>query len=144
MTRRRAALLGGSLAVLVAGIYLLLRRRRTAAALPGPAPLPSPQPIAPARPAAPVVPVTAVTEPKPAADTVTMETPPPAAAAPKSPPRSWGGRAVPARTPPAPAVDAAPADEAVEQPLPAWVRVGIVAAALVAFFAVSLIATKQV
>lgn len=31
-----------------------------------------------------------------------------------------------------------------EQPLPTWVRLGIVAAALLAFFAVSLIATKQV
>lgn len=31
-----------------------------------------------------------------------------------------------------------------EPPLPTWARVGIVAAALLAFFAVSLIATKQV
>jgi hypothetical protein len=137
MTRRKAALLGGSLAVLVAGIYLLLRRRRTA-------PLPSPQPVAPMRPAAPVAPATEPAEPEHAADSVTIETPPPVAAATKSPARSWGGRAVPARTPPAPAADAAPAAEPVEQPLPTWVRLGIVAAALVAFFAVSLIATKQV
>lgn len=33
--------------------------------------------------------------------------------------------------------------EPVEQPLPGWVRVGIVMTALLAFFAVSLIATKQ-
>jgi hypothetical protein len=128
--------------VLVAGIYLLLRRRRTAPALPGP--LPTPQPVAPFRPPAPIAPVTEVAEPERAADTVTIETPPPVAAATKSPARSWGGRAVPARTPPAPAADAAPAAEPVEQPLPTWVRLGIVAAALVAFFAVSLIATKQV
>lgn len=31
-----------------------------------------------------------------------------------------------------------------EQPLPTWARVAIVAVALIAFFAVSLIATKQV
>jgi hypothetical protein len=31
-----------------------------------------------------------------------------------------------------------------EKPLPTWVRVAIIAVALVAFFAVSLIATKQV
>lgn len=140
MTRRRAALLGGSLAVLVAGVYLLLRRRRATPALPTPAPVPSPQP----RPAAPVGPVTELADPERAADTVTIETTPPVAAATKSPPRSWGGRAVPARTPPAPAPDAVPAAEPVEQPLPTWVRLGIVAAALVAFFAVSLIATKQV
>ncbi|MDT7545496.1 MAG: hypothetical protein QOE99_1606 [Actinomycetota bacterium] len=144
MTRRRAALLGGSLAILVAGIYLLLRRRRAAPALPAPAPLPLPQPAASVRPAEPVVPVTEVAEPERVADTVTIETPPPVAAATKSPPRSWAGRAVPARTPPSPAVDAALADEPVEQPLPTWVRLGIVVAALVAFFAVSLIATKQV
>jgi hypothetical protein len=137
-------LLGGALAVLVAGVYLLLRRRRTTPALP--APLPSPQPVAPVRPAAAaaVVPVSEVTEPKPTRDTVSIETTPPVAPATKSPPRSWGGRAVPARTPPAPAADAASAAEPVEQPLPTWVRLGIVAAALVAFFAVSLIATKQV
>jgi hypothetical protein len=34
--------------------------------------------------------------------------------------------------------------EPVERPLPTWVRVGIVVVALLAFFAVSLIATKQV
>ena len=38
----------------------------------------------------------------------------------------------------------APTAAAAEGPLPAWVRVTIVAAALVAFFAVSLIATKRV
>ena len=50
-----------------------------------------------------------------------------------------------AAAPPAPvAPAAAPAPEVVEQPLPMWVRVTIVAAALVAFFAVSLIATRNV
>jgi hypothetical protein len=45
--------------------------------------------------------------------------------------------------PPAVAGDA-PGAAAAEGPLPTWVRATIVAAALVAFFAVSLIATKRV
>ncbi|MCW2573418.1 MAG: hypothetical protein JWO88_3476 [Frankiales bacterium] len=47
---------------------------------------------------------------------------------------------------PAPPVVAgeATAASAAERPLPTWVRATIVAAALVAFFAVSLIATKRV
>jgi hypothetical protein len=55
--------------------------------------------------------------------------------------------AVPAAAP-APATDAVRAlaadPEPTEQPLPTWVRVAIVGAALVAFFAVSLIATRNV
>jgi hypothetical protein len=68
---------------------------------------------------------------------------PPKAAKPE--PRSWSGsRAVPARTPPPAPVPAGDAATDVEEPLPTWVRAVIVVAALMAFFAVSLIATKQV
>ena len=44
---------------------------------------------------------------------------------------------------PAPAAIPAPQVETGEQPLPTWVRVGIVAAALLAFLAVSMIATRS-
>jgi hypothetical protein len=110
MTRRRAALLGGALAVLLAGVYLPLRRRTGAAAGP----------------------VTA------AGPTATLPTAPAVAAAVAADIR-------PPPPPPPPAGTVAPeSTEPVEQPLPTWVRLGIVAAALLAFFAVSLVATKQV
>ena len=135
MSRRKAAWAGGVALLVLVVAYVLSRRAGGAA------------PLAPAT-ATPVPLVEPVVE-EPA--TVTQETPVPEGAVPEPttapprvvPPRSWGGgRAVAARTPPAPAEAAAA--QTVEQPLPTWVRLSIVAAALLAFFAVSLIATKHV
>lgn len=62
-----------------------------------------------------------------------------AASAPPAP------RVLPAAAPAAPTAPAAPPAQAAtgEQPLPTWVRVAIVAAALLAFLAVSMIATRS-
>jgi hypothetical protein len=115
MSRRNAAWLAAAVAVLVAAAYVLTRRR-TAAPL-------------------------ATSEEVP--DEVPVEAPPVAAAAPVVPavpvapaPRDTSWSDVPERT--------VTATEPVESPLPTWARVAIVGVALVAFFAVSLIATKGV
>ncbi len=142
MTRRRAAWIGGVVAILLAATYLLTRRgSRT--------PEPAAVVLAPPAPPAPAGAVTAA---------VPMSPPPPPLSAGSTPtattpvvdaepePRSWGtARAVPARTPPtAPGEPAAQEAPMFEQPLATWLRVSIIAVALLAFFAVSLIATKQV
>jgi hypothetical protein len=147
MTRRRAAWVAAVVAVLLGATYLLTRRSRpvelpVVPARPEPLPTPAqvePEPVAPVPETEPVVEpvVEPADEPAPTA-TLPVE---------QRVPQSWdGGRVVPARpAPPAPAVEpSGQAAEESEEPLPTWVRLSIVAAALLAFFAVSLIATKQV
>ena len=156
MTRRRAALLAAVVAMLLGAAYLLSRRGHAAVELPDltprtpetPAVPPSPRETADAAAPGQTAPVEAPGAAAPEEDSPTAPLPArlvaPAGRT-NEPPRSWGtGRAVPARTP-APILEpvAEPAHSS-EEPLPAWVRAAIVAAALVAFFAVSLIATKQV
>lgn len=139
MTRRRAALLAAVVAVLLGATYLLTRRGQSAPEL-----VPSTPPVPPVPPSPREV---AEAEAEP-----TTEALPIADAAPvvpvrskRSERRSWdAARPLPAPPVAAPAVMPATAVADAEQPLPTWVRLAIVAAALVAFFAVSLIATKQV
>jgi protein TonB len=138
MTRRRAAWIAAVVAVLLGASYLLTKRRAVEPAVPVAAPVPPspPTPVPTVEAPAPVV-EEAPTDPEPAPTAPLKVT--------KPEPRSWGStRAVPARTPPPAPVDTAAAAGDVEEPLPTWIRVGIIAAALIAFFAVSLIATKQV
>lgn len=136
MTRRRAALLAAVVALLLGTTYLLTRRRQS---------LPELVPTPPSVPPIPPSPRQAAEEAEPTAAIPTQPDAVAPKAAAKPAPRSWGtsSRALPARVPPAAQqpVTAAADDE---QPLPTWVRAAIVAVALVAFFAVSLIATKQV
>lgn len=136
MTRRRAAWLAAVVAVLLGATYLLTRRTR-----------PVELPVPPARPE-PAPPATVVAAPQPRTDPEPALVEEPALTAPivvdRAAPQSWdGGRAVPARTP-LPARHAVGEARDVEEPLPTWVRLAIVAGALLAFFAVSLIATKHV
>lgn len=141
MSRRKAAGLAALVALLLAATYLLTQRRgRGPEPVPAAPPtlVPTPPTVLKVDPSAPEVAVPpAETDPKPAPRK-------------KPEPRSWGtSRGVlaptpPTAPPPAPVVAAAVQGDAVEQPLPTWLRFSIVAAALLAFFAVSLIATKQV
>jgi hypothetical protein len=69
---------------------------------------------------------------------------PPVAVAGATPGSDQGAAAAPRAALVEPTPTTPPAAAGAEGPLPAWVRVTIVAAALLAFFAVSLIATKRV
>jgi len=140
MTRRRAALLAAVVAVLLASAYLLPRRSQQ---------LPEVAPATPTQPdlsAEPDLAITQVVEATPVGADVVDDPGPVASPVREKPaPRSWGtSRAPSPRTPPTAAVGSAIRTDGTEEPLPTWVRVAIVAAALAAFFAVSLIATKQV
>lgn len=156
MSRRRAAWVAAVVAVLLGATYLLVRR---GSRHPAPVASPPPKPAVPATPppAAPSPAPTPAVHDKPAPSTpaapvelgvdgTPADMPATTAALSVDPvtPRSWGGgrtgrRRAPS-TPREPAEQTAP----VEQPLPAWLRASILVVALLAFFAVSLIATKQV
>jgi hypothetical protein len=150
MSRSRAAWLAGVVTVLLAGVYLLTRRARSAPVVvagmtpvpvdavppprPSPAPVPVPVPVrVPASPEVAATPASPAGSPARTRSWSTDPAEPDAPAAPTEP-----------TEPPAAAAAPPVAEELVEQPLPTWVRLAIVAAALLAFFAVSLIATKQV
>jgi len=140
MTRRRAALLAALVALLLTATYLLTRRGHSAT---------EQLELAPTVPDIPAVPPSSRETAQAAAPDVEeldLAAPArPSARRPAEPPRSWGTtRAVPLPTPTPLGEPATAPAEHVEEPLPTWVRVCIVAAALLAFFAVSLIATKQV
>ena len=70
--------------------------------------------------------------------------PPVAVAVPRTDQGAGGARPAALVEPTLPVAADDPPAAAAEGPLPTWVRVTIVAAALLAFFAVSLIATKRV
>lgn len=150
MRRSRAAWIAGVVAVLLAATWLLSRRGRAAHPLPSGAAPASPLPAVPG----PVVPerseANSVAAEPPAGEPepvlASVEDPTVTLAVPAPEPRSWGGDPLQPATRPAPVRGARPADPGatIEQPLPTWARVAIVGTALLAFFAVSLIATKQV
>jgi hypothetical protein len=125
MNRNRAIWVAAVTAVLLAAGYLLMMRRRSGPAA-GPAGLPFTAPPHPITPPAPPIDVAA---PEPTTSELAAE-------APEQPPA----------VKPTPAVEPKPvrAPIEVEAPLPGWARAAIIVAALLAFFAVSLIATKNV
>ena len=151
MRRSRAAWIAGVVAVLLAATWLLSRRGRAAHPLPAGAapasPLPAvPGPVVPERSEANSV---AAEPPADEPDPVlaAVEDPTVTLAVPAPEPRSWGGDPLEPATRPTPAREPRPPVDpgaTIEQPLPTWARVAIVGTALLAFFAVSLIATKQV
>ncbi|GAC1608016.1 MAG: hypothetical protein NVS3B26_03220 [Mycobacteriales bacterium] len=162
MSRRRSALLAAAVALLLGATYLLTRRGQPAATGPDasastphvPAMPPSPrETAATVAPAADAHGAEALGAEALGAEALEAEAPTaalpagPAAVAAESsePPRSWGaGRGVPAHSPATTSEPVAVPRDGAEEALPTWIRAAIVAAALVAFFAVSLIATKQV
>lgn len=141
MTRSRALGLAAVVLALVWVTGYLLRRRAGRSTAPE---------LTPQQPTSPAVTAPAAPPPRAPAPPQTAAVAPPAAAVappvpapgPRAEPRSWDSGRVP-RTPPRP-IAVPQAGDALERQLPTWLRVLIVAAALLAFFAISLIATKQV
>jgi hypothetical protein len=166
MSRRSAAWAAAITALLLTAAYLLTRRRRAAPTQPplavvrpdaAPTALAVPEPPAAQASDEDTMPVEVGASPEPVPALVETRAPmpvPSSATEPEAPTapvptrqvksRSWQGRARPVLPAEAPTTTAVVTQEADEQPLPTWLRVTIVLAALVAFFAVSLIATKRV
>lgn len=117
MNRSKAMWVAVAAALMLAAGYLLMMRRRSASA-----PAPAAVPFTAARPVTPPAPPLEVV----AAEAETSEL-----------------AAVVEEQPTAEPMPPRAADQ-VEAPLPGWARAAIIVAALLAFFAVSLIATKHV
>jgi hypothetical protein len=122
MSRPRAAWLAVTAALLLVAGYVVLHRRR------------APQPVQPV-PAVPDTVVRAATPAPVAPEPLPLTAQPQPTAVPAA-----AEVAEVAEPAPPPVVDDATESEA---PLPAWARAAIITAALLAFFAVSLIATKH-